>query len=149
MKREIKFRALKSHEGRFIWIYGLLIYDTDGQTPMIQAVNPFNPSLFYTCMVGTECQFTGLKDEKDREIYDGDIYFDEIEEDDGDVRLYYVCKWIDEWARFVWLNVDGELQDYEDNGVENFIDYNFVLETKRMHYAGNIYENPELLKSVY
>ena len=92
-------------------------------------------------------QFTGLKDEKGREIYDGDVYFNEIEQEDGDVRLYYICKWINEWGRFVWLHLPGELMDYEDNGVENFVEYEFDFDAKRMHYAGNIHETPERLEA--
>jgi len=87
-------------------------------------------------------EFVGKKDLKERDIYEGDIYFEELEFDHGDERLYFVCKWINHWSRFVWLTYGETLQNeetLEDDGT-------FGLEIDKKHYAGNIFENPELLQ---
>ena len=94
-------------------------------------------------------QYSGLKRERGKEIFQDDIYFEEIEHDLGDIREYYVCTWVSEWCRFVWLHI-SEYQDYLDNGVEHLerdrsIVNTFGLNTNRMHYAGNVHDNPELL----
>jgi uncharacterized phage protein (TIGR01671 family) len=87
-------------------------------------------------------EFVGKKDSKGRDIYDGDIYFEEIEHDHGDERLYFVCRWVNHWSRFVWLSYGETLQKeetLEDDGT-------FNLDIDKMHYAGNIFENQEVLR---
>lgn len=68
-------------------------------------------------------QYTGYKDMKDREVYEGDIvrYYDDI----------YEVRWI--WVGFY-------LRSIQDNGFDELAtNENFV------EVIGNIYENPELL----
>lgn len=79
-------------------------------------------------------QFTGLKDKKGKEIYEGDIV---------------LADWLD----------GGEIQDevkpyevYFDTGfsikLESFDYYSHLIDPESMYLEviGNIYENPELLK---
>lgn len=117
--REIKFRAMKDDISNSQFVYGCLIYDIDGITPRIQAANP-HEILFYTCIKGTEGQYTGLKDKNGREIYEGDI-----------ITGISASK-----------NVKGDIDFvYGSFGIE---DYN-LHEIGSVEVIGNIYENPELL----
>ena len=95
-------------------------------------------------------QYTGLKDAKNRDIYEGDVYYEEIEEGEGDIRIFYVVVWIKEWCMFTLLST-GELLNYEDNGADalDTIMFHHVLDKEeflKMHYKGNIHQQPELLK---
>ena len=71
MKREIKFKAKKTLDGK--WIKGDLVHHKDSDNVWItdyenQLTSPVDPS--------TVCQFTGLKDCKGREVWEGDILQD-------------------------------------------------------------------------
>ena len=72
-------------------------------------------------------QYTGLKDSKGKEIYEGDILKDEF----GRVCLVY---WIEEEARFALRQ--------KHRRTEYFMITNHLIE----EIIGNIYENPELLE---
>jgi len=94
-------------------------------------------------------QYIGFKDSKGRMICEGDIYFFEYEHDKGDERHYVVVTWIKEWAMFSFLN-DFEYKEYIDAGIEHLdsmTPYSIEPEdVEKIHYAGTIHDNPELLK---
>jgi len=93
----------------------------------------------------TLCQYTGHNTCKGNKVWNGTIAFEEQEFDYGDERTYYVCTYISEWSSFVWLPVN-EYNAYINRGVEE-IDRVFLLmsESHRLHHAGNIFDNEELL----
>lgn len=69
MKREIKFKAKSTLDG--VWVQGDLIHKEDGRIAILR--NGFNVS---EVDPSTVCQFTGLKDCKGREVWEGDILQD-------------------------------------------------------------------------
>jgi hypothetical protein len=105
--REIKFRGWSNEEKKYY-------YDNIGGT--IKNKEIFIGSVGY--FNGIIQQFTGLKDSKGIEVYEGDIiqYFVK-----GEVFGRFVVKWND----------------------EGFWDYGINLSKSKV--IGNIYENPELL----
>lgn len=95
----------------------------------------------------TLCVYTGKNTDKGKEIYSGDIVFEEIEEDESDKRIYFVCTWITEWSMFVLLSIE-EYMDYADYPDDFFGENDrsdwFELDMKEMHYAGNIYDDKKI-----
>ena len=128
MKREIKFRAWDES-------FGIMVYDIDPDhyevyfngnqltcRPIDGNGDPFTLPLL---------QFTGLRDENGKEIYEGDIitsrlypfqdgYTHDVYFKDGDFRL--------RWTMFRL----SEMFEHTHTDIE---------------VIGNIYENPELLKA--
>lgn len=95
-------------------------------------------------------QFTGKKGYNDRELYEGDIIFYEEQTDEGDERFYLAIVWVSEWSMFASLFID-EYKNYVEHGadaLDEVMFWTYTLEkSDYFHYAGNIYENPELLKT--
>lgn len=81
------------------------------------------------------CQYTGLKDNEDREIYEGDI-----------VKAISFARWIgivkysDESQAFIFDDLDKKYRGKSTVFMNQFDDGFEIL--------GNIYENPELLKEI-
>ena len=153
MNRDIKFRAWNKDDNKMHCVGTLEFFKLSEFGVIKQApvrVNQCNESWHKNSVV--LMQYIGLKDLKGREIYEGDIYFSEEETDEDDIRDFYVITWIKEWAIFTSLYIQ-EYLDYLEEGVEVLDDSlrnTFILdegEFKNMHYAGNIYENPEKLQS--
>lgn len=125
--REIKFRAWdKEHKE---WVK----YSITDNIPIFC----HNTSRWRTDKEGerfTLCQYTGLKDKNNREIYEGDI-----------VRAVVFSKWIgvakysDKNQAFVFECID---KNYRGNIVfMSQFDQGFKI-------LGNIYENPEMLEEI-
>ena len=72
-------------------------------------------------------QGTGIKDKKNKEIFEGDIVFDE----DGEFSKTCKIEWNNESASFIGISID------DDGG--------FTMEEIDGEIIGNIYENPNLL----
>ena len=133
MKREIKFRGFQK-----TWIYGGISIFKNEAT--IFDVNCIINSA-YEVDINSVGQFTGLKDKKDKEIYEGDIceitlrkkyghYFDDKKAIVGSVQFSKI---------FVKDNYLYEYEAFNING--NSISYYQELEV-----IGNIYQNANLLQ---
>jgi len=70
--REIIFRALKDDISNCNFVYGDLIYNSNGE-PQIKTGFDGDKPLFTTCIKGTEGQFTGWVDVNNVRIFEGDI----------------------------------------------------------------------------
>lgn len=145
MNREIKFRGIckeefhTHHEATEVgeFVYGYLVCPNKIRTAMSEEHGGIGPGIVHVDIEvdpETVGQFTGIKDIKGEDVYDGDIYknldnnligrFEII----GGVGGYHVnCT---EWK-------DGEV--YNNHAFARH-------DTTNINVIGNIYENEELLK---
>ena len=122
--REIKFRAWDScHD--FMMSWGILNqYDEDGHTCFLDILDGTYSEII-------PMQYTGLKDSKGVEIYEGDIakkWYGPRDEQ------FFPCLVI--WRGNSWKIKDPNRYEY----------YFHEIFPESMEIIGNIYENPELLK---
>ena len=82
-------------------------------------------------------QFTGLKDIRGNDIYEGDI----LECKWNDFHFYYKVYWLDRTASFELVFVKE--YDYPNGFDEPILSW---LNLPRLEIAGNEFQNPELLK---
>ena len=76
-------------------------------------------------------QFTGLKDAKGKDIYEGDIL------KDSDGQIYLV------WYSEDYTSYMVEILNPENNMIDNFCGY---YKSCSLEIIGNKFDNPELLK---
>ena len=151
--REIKFRVWDNEENKFFEptykAYAGELLDLSiglgGDLHIRTLKGTEHESKFpgrYTLM-----QYTGLKDKNGVEIYEGDVFRIETEEDFGDTRDYYIVTFVKEWGMFATL-FTGERIGYLNRGVEHLDEqmfWTFTLEdAQESEIIGNIYERPEL-----
>lgn len=122
-QREILFRGKSIDSSE--WLYGDYMGYTDSTSQIWQHTDDGT----WNAVVHPETvgQYTGLKDENGKRIFEGDI----VTIDGGDG--YFLVKWDPDIARFE-MSGDGLVVDFD-----NFYPHEFEI-------AGNIHDNPELLE---
>ena len=135
MNREIKFRGKNKDIG---WVEGQVAYDLNEDTYIIREVEQdssygLEETMLFAIMwhrVDKETigQYTGLHDENEREIYEGDIV--------GDNKIKWIIKWNKNRMGFSLYPTTEQLYDEMPINVENKLGFKIL---------GNIYDNPELL----
>lgn len=125
MNREIKFRGKSLNTG--LWSYGGLRQDNIRRKAYVE----------YEVDPETIGQFTGLRDCKGKEIYEGDILssiiFDAFGGDRQHIGIVRYCG----SSFMIWLSLDGEDCLYLDWVIDK---------DDELEMIGNIYDNPELIK---
>lgn len=120
--REIKFRAFSRIFNEHEMFFDIdIINKKDGQWFLFNN----RTRLYQSGERVAIMQFTGLYDENDKEIYEGDI----IQDSSGNLL---VVEWNDDTCKYQFN--DG----HELNDCKNYGTFKLVI--------GNIYENPELIK---
>lgn len=114
--REIKFRGFDCENK--IWRYGHFFETVEGVRRCYNIVE--DREIKYYCDVGSISQYTGLKDKKGNEIYEGDILIDKY-------------------------GTTGECK-FHNGYIEYINTAGFIESGSKWEIIGNIYENPELLK---
>src|SRR5690348_10173579 len=137
--REIKFRGLKIHGGG--WAYGYLVRHINGKCFIFPGSYDQVPGTqhfdwhFIEVVPESTGQHAGLNDKSGKEIYEGDVvafWPRKNEKPVGPHKGAVVCL-----HTFEGFIIDLRGSDYMDLGYKAY-EYEVV---------GNIYENPELLKS--
>ncbi len=150
--REIKFRGQKIQSKE--WVYGGF-YIEDGK-PFIRSKTDYPNKVYVSYQVVPETvgENTGLKGKNGVEIFEGDIFREEKEEDHGDIRSYNVVMWIKQRCAFYLIPVE-HYQILLDNDVSDEVEFDWLFQDAALYdfsiyinlpMVGNIFQNPELLK---
>jgi len=139
--REIKFKAIDSITKRWIYSNG---YYFDGTNYWFITPNIDSPAIgfadYHIVLKNTICQYTGVKDKNDKEIYEGDI-----------VKYSIYNEYTRELLSTLFEVVFHEGAFVQEHRIK--LDPDYYKVTKTIWYewdftevVDNIYENPELLE---
>lgn len=135
--REILFRG-KDFSGvlNHSWVFGSLD-TTEKEHRSIIYLDRYGNRCRITVDPKTVGQYTGLTDDNEKKIFEGDI-LNVINPDDDDyiTKVYFKCN---------TLCVDVEGQDYDYTSI-GFATEIWDDECDRVEIIGNIHDNPELLE---
>ncbi len=124
MNREIKFRGKRLDNGE--WVCGSLVIDDYGNCQIIEFAD--HHEQWHDVDPATVGQYTKLKDENGKEIYDGDILLSYGVK----YKVVYTCA-----AMGIPINNLGRTE---------FL-WSLVTGYEPCEIIGNIHDNPELLKT--
>lgn len=138
MQRKIKFRGKAIGGGKTSanWVYGGGCFTVNGHAFII----PENMSPKFTgkdyheakaIAVCYLCQFTGVYDKNNKEIYESDVV-----RMHGNERHTFIVEWDERHAQFLSKGIQAEER----------IMLNGIAPSGSVEIIGNIYDNPELLK---
>ena len=125
-KREIKFRAWDTSAKYMTPI------NTIERIMMFSPLNSTNKNCIYL-------QFTGFKDNKGVEIYEGDILSDWVETDEGIKQSLMQVFWCDKVGGWKLDNSFGQNKSNGDLLSDELAGFNYEI-------TGNIYANPKTIK---
>lgn len=123
--RTVKYRGIGLDTGK--WVYGYSCFDSTKENAAIINKHGNNEMQHNAVIPETVGEFTGLTDDNDKEIYEGDI----IQFMSISVDKPVVVEWNDDICQFQFS--DGQ----PINSGDTYGVYKAVI--------GNIHENPELL----
>ena len=140
--REIKFRALKDDVSNCNWVYGFLAYSKD----MVPRISDDGGETFHTCLKGTEGQFTGYKDWKNKDIYENDI----VSAPNGQIKsaiIYFsqATFWYKEWDEMYEEWHHSEMGWCEQYGSKEIGILHWSANRIALKVIGNVHEHPELM----
>lgn len=142
--RTIKFRG-RSLDGKE-WYHGDLEYN---RVDNIARIHTYDKDGYYIRQYyvnpDTVGQFTGLKDKKDKEIYEGDIMYSEFSDGSGG---YSLIGWNEREASFGMMDAYSYQSKQEGYDFPEFKNYVLIAHLQKAlicEVVGNIYDNPELL----
>jgi uncharacterized phage protein (TIGR01671 family) len=147
MKRIIKFRAIKDDPASFEFVYGDLIYEIEPISkcwvPRIQSHCDF---IFTSCLPNTEQQYTGMSDEENMEIYEGDIVKEIYK---IGYSLYEVC--FGEYSNGWYLKGMYNFRKGKFSNLETIYPFGenlYPFNSSKPKIVGNILKNEYLLKTI-
>lgn len=146
--RDIIFRGKRLDTRE--WVYGgISIFNGEATIYNMNEVN----NAAYDVDIDTVGEYILHDAKRDRKVFEGDVYFIEEEYDEGDERTFFIATYITERCAFTMLS-EGEWLAYTGGGgidaiKDDFEGFRFEMcedDIVKMHYKGNRWDNPELLK---
>lgn len=133
--REILFKAKRIDNGE--WIEGDLSYHVHDGDVYVFPANGYDSPDCYEVDSETVCEYTGLTDKNGRKIFEGDIL----------KKVLLPTKRIENNFRIAFIPVKSCFSAVDLDGsnvtfVSDYINKNYEIEI-----IGNIFDNPELLRS--
>ena len=148
MKRIVKFRGKSKRTDE--WLYGDLIRNTEGAFAVVPPFDGYEPQNGWLYEVEEETigQFTGLLDEDNNEIYEGDVvdwtFFYNRDYGGGATECDTQVRGVIEWKQggFILRVIKN---DFEEAGSYGISDLNTDTESD-VEVLGNIHDNKDLLE---